>query len=253
MAHAPGILPEYAQRFVGKRVGGIADALDEVRRDAEPVCLHGGEARNREVGREGVSQRTVDRGGEGLGGRERADIEHAAVVHRKRGLEREIVEIRAELGVVPSDAPGKVVAELVALLGALDGRVGLTAEIGEAGDIYRRVGAGRYLGVVEIIQAAAGVLEAELIHLAVAEGPSVLHNARRVTVALSRSARIGVLTEGLVLSAAFDAGDRAWAGIEAQREAVIVVYVMVDAKRVEAGAFEDREVPFLCHLKQRLV
>src|SRR5208337_3470613 len=69
VAHTPGILPEYAQRFVGERVGGIADALDEVRRDAEAVCLHGGEARNGEISREGVNQRTVGRGGEYLGGR----------------------------------------------------------------------------------------------------------------------------------------------------------------------------------------
>jgi len=47
------------------------------------------------------------------------------------------------------------------------------------------------------------------------------------------------LTEGLILSAAFDASDRARAGVDAERKAIIVVDVVVDAKSVEAGAFES--------------
>src|SRR5208283_527242 len=135
--------------------------------------------------------------------------------------------------------------ELVASLGGR--RVGerLASEITVTGNVDGHVGARRNPGVVVIIQAPASILEADFIYFAGAERPGVLHNARHVTVALLRSTRVGVLTEGLILSAAFDAGDRARAGIDAEREAVIVADVVVEAKSVEAGAFEYREIAFL--------
>ena len=234
MIHAPGILPEHSQRFVGERVAGTADALDEVLRETRAVSLHGVQV--------GEGCRICGNA---------AEVVHPAIIHREGSLEREIVEVASELGVVASDAPGKIVRELVAFLGALDVGVGLASEITVTGNVDGRVGAVWDLGVVEIIQTAAGVLEAEFIHFAAAESPGVLHHAGHITVALSRSARVGVLTEGLVLSAAFDAGDRARAGIDAQHEAVIVVYVVVDAQRVQAGAFKYREVSGL--RSQRLV
>ena len=212
VAYAPGILPEQSQGFVGERVGGITETLDKDRRHAKAVGLH----------RVKLGERLRK---QGLG----AEVIDAAIIHSEGGRERKIVEVPSELSVVPSDAPGKIVGELIAWLDALDVGVGLASEIGVTGNVDSWVGSARNLGVVEIIQAAASVLEAEFIHLAGAESPSILHHSRHVTVGLLRSARVGVLAEGLVLSADFDAGNRARAGIDAQREPVVIAHVVVDA------------------------
>jgi hypothetical protein len=49
-----------------------------------------------------------------------AEVIHAAVVYGESGVDREIVEIDTEFGVVPSNAPGKIVGELIAFFNALD-------------------------------------------------------------------------------------------------------------------------------------
>src|SRR5260370_41212190 len=82
------------------------------------------------------------------GGAEVTEVVHSAVVDREGRLERNVVEVSTELGVVPTDAPGEIVGELVALFGALDVGVGFTSEIGESGDVDGGGGAARALGVV---------------------------------------------------------------------------------------------------------
>ena len=188
VAHTPKILPEHAQGFVGERVGWAAETLNKSSRDAEAVGLRSREAGNAELGGEGRLQCTVDRAGEGIGGREWTEVVHAAVVHREGGLEREKVEVATEFCIVPPYGPGEIVGELVALFGAPDVGVGLATEIGEAENVDGRVGAARDLGVVEIRQATAGELEAEFIHPVVAESPRVLGYASHIAVGLFRSA-----------------------------------------------------------------
>ena len=63
-----------------------------------------------------------------------------------------------------------------------------------------------------------------------------------VAVGLLRSARVGVLPERLVLAADFDSGHGARADIGAEHEAVVRIHIVIDAQRVNAGAFEYREV-----------
>src|ERR1700676_28018 len=121
----------------------------------------------------------------------------------------------------------------------------LASEVCETGNVHGRVGAARNLGVVKISQATAGELETEFVDLAVAESPSVLGNASRVTIGLLRSAGVGVLSEGLILSADFDPGDGARTDVAAESQAVAVTDVVVDSKRVDAGPFEDGEVALL--------
>ena len=110
--HAPGILPEYAQRLVGERVGGSADALDKDPRHAKAVGLHRVK-RGEGSRKQGLSAEVID----------------AAIIYREGGRERKIVEVCSELGVVPSDAPGKIVGELVAFFDTLDVGVRLASEI----------------------------------------------------------------------------------------------------------------------------
>ena len=105
--------------------------------------------------------------------------------------------------------------------------------------------------VVEVRQSAARILEAEFIDFVVADRPGVLEHSGDVAVGLLRGARVGVLSEGLILAADFDAGDRAGADVSAERQAMIGAEVVIDAQRVEAGAFEDGEIAFL--RSQRLI
>jgi hypothetical protein len=58
-------------------------------------------------------------------------------------------------------------------------------------------------------------------------------------------AGVGILPEGLVLSAALDSSDRAGADIGAQHEAVIVAQVVIEAQRVEARTLKDRKISHL--------
>ncbi len=99
--------------------------------------------------------------------------------------------------------------------------------------------------VVEVRQTPAGILETKLIHLVIADRPCVLKNAGCVAVGLLRGAGICVLTDGLALAVDFNSVHRAGADIPAQREAVVVGEVMVQAQRIQAGALKDREIPAL--------
>src|ERR1700719_41581 len=228
VAHAPRILPEQSQGLIGERVAGTAETLDEIPRHAKPISLHGtedGEWRSKKV--------LV------------AEIIYSAIIHSERRLKREIVEVASELGVVPSQCPGEVVGKLIAFFYALNVGIRLASEISVARNVNRRVGAAGNGRIVEIRQSAPGKLETKFIHLVIAQRPSVLRNTRNVTIRLLRSARVGVLTEGLVLSAHFDAGHGAGTDIATHCQSVAVADVMVDAQRIEAGAFKDREVPLL--------
>ena len=141
-----------------------------------------------------------------------------------------------------ADGPGKVVGELVALFHALNVGVRLAPEICEAGNVDGRVGASWNLRVVEVRKSAARILEAEFIHLVVADGPGVLRRSRHIAIGLLRCARVCVLPGGLVLAADFDSGDRAGAHVRAQRQAVVAVDVVIDTQRIKTGAFKYREV-----------
>src|SRR5208337_580723 len=173
---------------------------------------------------------------------EAGKVVHTAVIHSEGCVDRNVVEVASELHVVPADGPGKIVFELISLLDALNVGVRLATEIGVTGDIHGWIGAAWDLGVVEIYQTSASVLKEEVIHFAAAEGPGILHDAGHIAVGLLRSSGVGVLTERLILAIDFYPGNRARADIGAQREAVVVAHVVVDAKRVQAGALEDGKV-----------
>src|SRR5215469_357925 len=173
----PRILPINAERLVRERIAWAAQALNEVARQACAVGLNRGENRKGEVLRRNrwETQRC---------GAERSEVVNAAVVHREDGIQRQVVEVDAEFGVVVSDAPREVVSELITLLGALDVRVGFTSKIGEARDVDCRVGAAWNRLVVEVGESAPRVLEAELVHLVVADGPRVLEGAGDIAIGL---------------------------------------------------------------------
>ena len=82
-----------------------------------------------------------------------------------------------------SNRPGEIVGELIALLRPLDIGVGFAADKTEARDVGGHVGAAGRVRI-EILQAAARVLEAEFVHLVVADGHRVLHHAGHVAIGL---------------------------------------------------------------------
>src|SRR5271166_5057790 len=154
-----------------ERVAGAAKTLYKISRQTGAVRLYGIQRRER--------LRECCEG---------ADVVNPAVVDGKGGREGQIVEIRAELGVVAPDGPGKVIGKLVALLDSLDVGVRLTTEIAEARNVDGGVRAGSDLRVIEVRKSAACVLKAELIHFVSANGPCVLHHAGYIAVGLLGSA-----------------------------------------------------------------
>ena len=78
---------------------------------------------------------------------------------------------------MPADAPGEVVSELVARLGALNIGVGLASEVGESRNVNGGIGPSRNLGVVEIRESTARVLETEFVHSIGSNAPCILHRA----------------------------------------------------------------------------
>src|SRR5208283_4386592 len=155
-ARAPGVLPECRNRNVVERVIGIAQALHKVARQAGAVGL------NRGKNREWISRNR--RNETQLGGGETSEIIVPPVVDGEGGGERQVIDIDAELGVVASDGPGKVVGELIALFDALNEGIRLPAEVGKARNVHCRTSTIGDLRVVEIRKSAAGILEGEFIH-----------------------------------------------------------------------------------------
>src|ERR1019366_3774905 len=186
VAGGPAVLPEHTDRNVVEDIARVAETLDVVLWHTESVGLYSIELRNRNtrVGRQKRLNGGIDCGRQCIGGRQGPEIVDAAVVHRKRRLHWQVVEVSSELRAVPADGPGKVVGELVSPLRAPDIRIGLAAEIGKARNIHGRVRSPRNRRVIEVRQSALCVLEAKLVHLAVAERPGVLHHSGPVTICL---------------------------------------------------------------------
>src|SRR5262249_4763015 len=110
---APGILPESSDGDVTERIAGAAETLNEVSGQSCAVCLDGGELWK--LGKQAGSR--IDESE--IRCAERAEIVNTAVVDGKDCGQRQVIEVAAELRVVASDRPRKVVGELIALLGAL--------------------------------------------------------------------------------------------------------------------------------------
>ena len=62
-----------------------------------------------------------------MGGSKATEGVDATVVHRERGIDRNVIEVDPELGVIASDGPRKIVRELITLFGALDVGIRLAA------------------------------------------------------------------------------------------------------------------------------
>src|ERR1022692_5299293 len=127
-----------------------------------------------------------------------------------------------------SDGPGKVIGELVTLLGALNIRVRFATDESEPRNIDRRGAASRSAGEV-IEQPAARKLEAQFVHFVVADRPGILRHESEVPVGLIRSAGERVLPEDLILSIDLNSGNRAGAHVGPKTQAIVAAHVVVDA------------------------
>src|SRR5207249_983230 len=117
-----------------------------------------------------------------------AEVIQAAVIYREVRIQRQDVDVAAPLPVVRAVRVREVVGELKALLGAAHKAEWLAPHKGEAWDLHAHGAAtGPVRKVVE--QAAARVLEAELVHLVAAEPPQVLAVDVGVAEGLLRGAR----------------------------------------------------------------
>src|SRR3954468_9491070 len=101
-----------------------------------------------------------------------------------------MLHVGAELEGVVLVYPREVVAELPALLEAIDERERLAADEREARDVDGDAAAFRDLPVKVVQQVAAGILEQELVDLVIAQQPSVLRSDRRIREALCRGTRV---------------------------------------------------------------
>src|SRR5208282_894721 len=146
MAHAPAVLPEDANRDIVKCIAGAAESLNVISREPGPISLDGG--KSGEVGEKaggGIDKSELHN----FRLRDAPNVKHSAVVHGERSLQRQVVEVSTELGVVPPDGPRKVVSDLIALLGALNIRIRFASEISIAGNVDRRVRPAWNLCVIE--------------------------------------------------------------------------------------------------------
>src|ERR1700688_4609348 len=103
----PGILPENANGNVMERVTGTAQALNKISGKPGAVGLHRGKV--------GKSRREPQ-----SACTERADVVHAAIIHRKNGCDGKIVDVSAKFHIMAANAPRKVVDELIAVFDALN-------------------------------------------------------------------------------------------------------------------------------------
>src|SRR5579863_1633106 len=208
---------------------GVAKSLRRSLGDSQTVSLHGGKAG--QAGR----QTKVCRG-------KIAEAVNPAVIHCEDGFQGNIVEIRPEFCTVAADRPGEVVGKLVALFRPLYVGVGFATYISEARDVYSYIASARCGGVVKVGKAAPGILKAKLIDAIVADGPRILKHAGDITIGLLRSSRICILPEHLVFAVDLDSGYGAGTHICAQRDAIVVTDVVIQAQRIETRAFKNREV-----------
>src|SRR5579872_6480749 len=127
-----------------------------------------------------------------------------------------------------AQCPGEIVGELISLFDPLNIGVGFAPEETKAWNIHGGICACRNLRVIEVRKAAARELEAELVHLAAAYRPGVLHHTGHVAISLFGGSRIGILSEGLILAAALQPGDCAGTYIDAKGQPVVCIDVMVE-------------------------
>src|ERR1700730_9299888 len=128
-----------------------------------------------------------------------AEPVHSAIIHGEGCCYGNVVEVDSELGIVTPDCPREIVGELVALLCTLNIGVGFATEVSEAGNVHRSSGSSGRVRV-KVGQSPARELKAEVIHLIVTDGPGIFCDYREVTIRLLRSARVGILSEGLILA-----------------------------------------------------
>src|SRR6476646_8007152 len=133
---------------------------------------------------------------------------------------------------------GEAVAELVALLGAVDEGEWLATEESKPGNVHGDTIAAS-TARKRVQQTAARVLEEKFVDLVVPQGPGVVGRNAHVTIGLVRSAGKRILTEILrPLRIHLDACDRAGADAAAQRKLLALREPMVQAERIKAGALE---------------
>src|ERR1700678_2219837 len=116
-----------------KRITGAAQTLDKIARQPGTIGLYWIQCRKR--------LREC---------REGADVIDSTVVDSKGGSDRQVVEIRAKLGIVSPNAPEKIVGELIALFDALNVGVRLAAKISKSRNVNGRIGARGDLRVVKV-------------------------------------------------------------------------------------------------------
>jgi hypothetical protein len=132
---APGVLREEAQRRIGELRIGIAESLDEVAGQAQAVRLHRVEVGEGHIG---------DVGGEAqAGGADAGEVVHTSEVHREGGVERQVVDVGAELEAVVAFDQREIVAHLVPLLHAVDKRKRLAPKERDAGNVDGHIAASR--------------------------------------------------------------------------------------------------------------
>src|SRR5207237_1291060 len=119
--------------------------------------------------------------GEAEGGRSQAaKVYVAAKIKlenlRLRGAELHEIVVSTELESVLAADNGDMIGEFGAALDAVDRRVRLTSEIGEAGNVHTDIAAAGKLGKTKV-QAAAGKLRAALVEIARTHEGGVLTRA----------------------------------------------------------------------------
>src|SRR5215469_792068 len=240
-ASPPRVLPVESDGNVGERISRAAEALNVVTRNAQSVGLYGG--KRCDLLRECLGQAAIDCIRDDVVRGQPAEVIHSAVVHGENRLQGYVVDVSAEFRIVASEGPGEVFVELIALLRALDIGIRLASEIGETGNVDRGIRASGNRGVVKVLQPTPRILEPEIIDLIVADRPGVLNYPGNITIGLSGSARVGVLPEGLVLAAHFNACHRAGADVGPQGQPVRRAQIVIKPERIQAGALKYGKVP----------
>src|SRR5262249_30355305 len=150
-------------------------------------CLRPGEAG--EIGRESESGRERGSG-------ESAEVHVATKIQfedlRLCGTQLNEIGVDAELEIVAAPSLGKHVREFVAALDAVDGGIRFASEIGKSRNVDADFAAARHLRETEV-QAATGILEAELVDGGIAEDRVVLESDVEVARLVVAGSRAGVL------------------------------------------------------------
>src|SRR5579872_4579979 len=208
--YSPRVLKVDSQRLVGKTVIRIANSLNEILRNSQAIRLQSSNPWDGLL--QAPGQRTENRTGNYLAGSERSKVIHAAIIHRERSREWNVIEVHAKLHAVLTVGQREIVGELVTLLGALNVGIRLAPEVCVAGNIDCRIRPARRV-CIKVRQSPPRILKTEFVHFIVSECPRVLENSGDVAISLLRSSRVCVLSERLPFAGHFDTGYSAGAHV----------------------------------------